>query len=795
MKTFKIIFRGFRKNGTLNTLNISSMAIGIAASMILLGYIYQELNYDSKSPNSNRIYRILMQNGNNEPSGAISYGPLAIGLKSDFPEISDATRVAFYWGYFALTAGDKMFNENKTIFADSNFFNLFSFPLEKGDASKCLSSPNSIVLSESTAKKYFGDNEAIGTQVKIGKDKLFTVQGIFKDFPKNSNFQGDIILPLEIISKITQIWIEPSWNYPSDINTFVLTEQNSRNENLSAKITDYLQTHVKEEPESLLLQSLKEIHTDLKTGWESKPSVNKSYLYFLALVAFVILTMSTANFLLLYIGSSSQRAIHTGVKKVCGASKSAIFRERLQEILTYITFSVIVSLILIFLYNGVLAVRFSSLPSINEFNFTFLIFGVVLVIAFAILTSLLSAIIASTPKPIYLFKTQQKQSFKKTPVINILVISQFTGGIVLLAITFLFYKQLHFMEQFNPGFAKEELITIPLNMPIDEGLNNNKFDAFSPELKKLTGIKSATLAFSSPSDVQTSADDFRCEGMPEGKMVKMQWNSVYYDYFETLGVKIVKGRSFTHEYKNDMVDYNNKRECAYIINQKAAEEIGLENVIGKKLYAYEEGIIVGVVEDFNFKSLHSEIKPMCFNMNPFYYNEIIVRMNPKVPGILDDLKSVWIQFVPDYPFEFNFVNDQIDKMYESENKLAFNLNLFSAIAILIACMGLLALTILAMQKRTKEIGIRKVNGAKVSEVLTMLNKDFIKSVTIAFVIGCPIAFYAMNKWLENFAYKTTISWWIFAFAGFLTLGIALLTVSWQSWRAATRNPIEALRYE
>jgi len=770
------------------------MAIGIAASVILLGYVYQELNYDSQLSNSDRIHRILMQDDNNELSGATSYGPLAEGLKSDFPEINESTRVSFYWGYLALTADDKMFNENRTIFADPNFFKLFSFPLEKGDASKCLSSPSSIVLSESAALKYFGEQKPIGNQIKIGKDKLFTVQGVFKDFPNNSNFKGDIVLPLEIISKITQIWIEPSWKYPTDINTFVLAEQNSQNEKISAKIYNYLQTHVKERPGKLFLQPLKEIHTT-ETGWESTPSINKSYLYFLAVVAFVILTMSAANFLLLYIGSASQRAMHTGVKKVCGASKAVIFRDHLQETLTYITLSVAVSLILIFLYDGIFAVRFSSLPSLKEFDFTFLMLWSGLITAFVILTSFLSAIIASSSKSTPLLKTKQQPLNKKPAAVNILVISQFTVSVVLLAITVLFYKQLHFLEQHNPGFAKEELITIPLNMTVDEGLNNNKFDAFSQELKKMKGIKSATLAFSSPSDVQTSSDEFRCEGMPEGKTINMHWNSVYYDYFETLGVEIVKGRGFSHEFKNDMVDYDNNRKCAYVINQKAAEEIGIGNPIGKKLYAYKEGIIVGIVEDINFKSLHSEIMPMCFNMNPFYYNEIIVRMNPKVPGVLEDLKSVWEKFVPEYPFEFSFVNDQINKMYESENRLAHNLNLFSAIAILIACMGLLALTILAMQKRTKEIGIRKVNGAKISEILTMLNKDFIKWVAIAFIIATPIAYYVMNKWLENFAYKTTLSWWIFALAGVLALGIAMLTVSWQSWRAATRNPVEALRYE
>ncbi len=794
MTILKIILRSFKRSRALNLINILSMAIGITASIILFGYVYQELNYDSKFPNSNRIYRILMQDDNNKLSGATSFGPLAEGLKSDFPEISDATRLSFYWGYFALTAGDKMFNENRTIFADANFFKLFSLPLEKGDASKCLSSPSSIVLSESAALKYFGEQEPIGNQIKIGKDKLFTVQGVFKDFPKNSNFQGDIVLPLEIISKISQVWIEPSWKHPADINTFVLAEQNLKSEEISVKIHDYLQTHIKEKSEKLFLQPLKEIHIS-KTGWESTPSVNKSYLYLLALVALVILTMSAVNFLLLYIGSSSYRIMHMSVKKVCGASKATIFRDQIQEALIYVSLSVVVSLILIFLYKDIFAVRISFLPSIEESDLIFLTLGVGLIIGFAILTSFLSAIIVSSPRSIPLFKTNQQPLYKKPQLINILVISQFTISIVLLSITILFYKQLHFLEQHNPGFAKEELITIPLNMSVDEGLYKNKFDAFAQELKKLKGIKSATLAFSSPSDVQTSSDDFRCEGLAEGKTVNMHWNSVYYDYFETLGVEIVQGRGFTHEFKNDMVDYNNGRKCTYVINQKAAEEIGLDNPVGKKLYGYGDGIIVGIVEDFNFKSLHSEIKPMCFNMNPFYYNEIIVRVNPNVPEVLGELKIIWDKFVPEYPFEFRFVNDQINKMYESENRLAFNLNLFSAIAILIACMGLLALTILAMQERTKEIGIRKVNGANVSEILTMLNKDFIKWVAIAFVVACPIAYYAMNKWLENFAYKTTLSWWILALAGVLALGIALLTVSWQSWRASTRNPVEALRYE
>jgi putative ABC transport system permease protein len=796
MRTLKIIFRGFKKNSLLNLLNVSSMAIGIASAIILMGYIYQEFHYDTQQVTSDRIYRVLMQNERNELSGIATHGPLAQGLKSDFPEIEDATRVSFYWGYLALTAGDKMFNENKSIFADPNFFTLFSFPLAKGNAATCLSSPHSIVLSETASMKYFGEGDALGKQIKIGKDKLFTVTGIYKDFPKNSNFQEGIILPLENISQLTQVHIEPSWKYPTDITTFVLLKVASESENLSEKIKDYLSAHVQNKPEKLQLQSLESIHTDHQIYWESTPQVNQNYLYFLAIVAIVILAMSGANFLLLYIGTASKRKLTTGVKTFCGASKSIIFREHLREIIAYIAISFIASFVLLYSYNSIFTSQFTFLPKIVDYDFKLVVFLMILMLVFAILIAGFPAIIISTQKPDRIFKTGGHTIIGRSKAVNLLVTGQFTMGVVLIAVTILFYKQLDYLDKHDPGFAKEELITIPLNMHIGDGIYNENVDLFANELKNQVGVKNVTLSFSLPSNIQTSADEFKWEGKPEGMSVPIQWNSVFFDYFETLGLKIVEGRSFNRNYPGDMLTYDDGARCAYILNQKALAEMELSDPIGKAFEAYDrKGTIVGIVENYNFKSLHSEITPMCFFMNPFYYSEIIVRINPKTVNVLDNIETVWKKFVPEYPLEFNYVTDQLDKMYESENNLAASLNTFSAIAIIIACMGLLALTMLSMQQRTKEIGIRKVNGARISEVLIMLNRDFVKWVTIAFVIATPIAYYAMHKWLQNFAYKTELSWWIFALAGLLALGIALLTVSWQSWRAATKNPVEALRYE
>ena len=790
----KKLLRRLTINGKLNLLSISSMAIGIAATIIVLAYVYQEFNYDSRLDNFNHIYRVLLQNKQNEVSGSTTYGPLAQSLKSDFPEVKDATRISFYWGYLALGAGEKKFNETNTIFADPNFFSLLSFPLISGDASNCLDSPNSILLSESTAKKYFGENSTLGKQIKIGEKQTYTVEGVYGDFEKNSNFKADIILPLKSISKLTQVWVEPSWEYPSDIHTFILAKNEANAETIKLKISNYLSSHVENEPEKLSLQQLKDIHTETQTGWESVPQANKSYLYLLLIIALVILTMSAVNFLMLFIGLTFKRSMATSVKTVCGASQASLFFDYLKETLFYIIISTILAFGIIAIYNLFLADKISFLPSIQNINSTLFVILIGVVLGYAVIVSVFSALYVSRQKTTQVYKSE-KQSLQKQPrILNILVISQFAASIVLFAITTLFYKQIHFVENHNPGYARSELITIPLNMGVDEGLNGNKFDAFTQELKKIQGVKNATIAFSSPADVQTSTDGFRCDGMPDGKTVAMQWNSVYYDYFETLGLKIVDGRGFSHSFRNDMFSYESGK-CSYVINRKAAQEMGIKNPIGKTLHAYGDGPIVGIVENFNFKSLHNEITPMCFNMNKFMYNTIIVRLNLQKADVINNIEIAWKNFVPEYPFEFKFVDNQLTQLYKAEDDLNSILNIFAGIAILITCMGLLALSILSMQKRTKEIGIRKVNGATISEVMILLNKEFVKWVAISFVIATPIAYFAMFKWLENFAYKTNLSWWLFALAGVFVLLIALLVVSWKSWVAATRNPIEALRYD
>ena len=782
MKQLKLIIRSLIKNSRLNGINLFSMALGLVAAGIILTYVYQEYHYDSGNENAENIYRV-------EPSG---YGPLAQTLRTNLPEIKETTRVSFFYGYLACSAGENKFNETFAIFADPTFFDLFSFPLVKGNKKECLNTPNSVALSETAAHKYFGDSDPIGKTLKIGSKSEFTVEAVYKDFKANSNFKGDLVLPLGTISHLTQIWVEPSWDYRSDIHTFALLTDHANLNELAKKTEAVVAKHTTDKEDIVGYQQLKSLHVDNTFDWESTPKANIKYLHILLAIAAITLFISSANFLFLFIGIKAQYKVNTGVKKVCGASRQSLFVEYFKEVSLQMSISLILALLIFSIYQKILHGFLPFLPTVNYFDYKL---GLILFLVVLIVVSLAGfypSITLSSQRPVQIFSVQKQNRPGKVNIINKLVIVQFALCILFISATLMMYKQVHFMEKQDTGYAKDELITIPLNMHIGEGIFNEKFDIFANELKKYPEIKDVTMAFSSPT---SGSGTTYLEGKTDGEDILFNWESVSYDYFKTLGVKTIIGRTFSPDFQGDQVNWDN-HTSSYVLNKSAVEALGLEDPIGKEFKVWGfKGPIIGVVENYHFQSMRSAISPMFFSVDPFYLNEIIVRLDPHSPSALANIQKVWEKFVPEFPVDFHFVNDQIKALYKPEEDLANTLNIFSILAIIIASMGLFTLTILTMNQRTKEIGIRKVNGAKTVEILTLLNRNFVKWVIIAFVIALPLAWFVMNKWLESFAYKTTLSWWIFALAGALALSIALLTVSWQSWRAATRNPVEALRYE
>lgn len=788
------VFRTIKKNSLLTIINVSCMALGLVSAGIIASYIYQEYHYDYENPNARRIYRVIQKEGGN--LNTVTFGPLAESLETNYPEIEEALRVSFFYGYLSCAAGENKTNERSAIFADPDFFDFFSFPLIKGKSSECLTSPYSLVISEKAAEKYFGNLDPLGRVLRIGQDKEFTVTGVFQDFKANSNFSGDLVLPLTQISKLTQIWIEPSWEYESDIHTFILLTKESAIEDLAGKAKNFIARYISGSKIVLLFQAMGNIHVNRDLLWEPKASANVSYLKILLIVALLTLGISMVNFLFLYLGTAALRIRGTGIKKVYGASKRVLFMEHYREVILLMLLSTAGAILLFAFYQNLIAPHFSFLPEIVLFNFKLVLLLSLIVLLVVILSGIYPAFILSSQKPVMLLSNKASSRKGELNMVKLLVIAQFILCIVLTVSTFVMHRQTRHMLNQDPGFAKNELITIPLNMHLDEGINGEKFELFAQELNKYPGIADATLSSSSPSLTFSSGDDpVDWDGKPEDKTVLMSWESISYDYFRTLGVKLEQGRSFSREFSNDMVNWES-RQCAYIVNESAVKEMGFADPLGKEIEVWGfSGPVVGVVEDFNYRSLHSAIGPIFYQLNPIFWSEIIVRVDPAVPSTLSNIELVWNKFVPDYPLEINFVNDQILDLYGEDRNLANALDIFSLLAIVIASMGLFTLTVLSMNRRIKEIGIRKVNGATNKRILVMLNKDLISRVSIAFLLAVPAAWYSMHLWLENFAYKTNLSWWIFALAGLLVLGIAILTVSWLSWQAATKNPVEALRHE
>ena len=793
MIRIKHTLRLLKKYAGLSSINIFGMGLGLVSVAIIVGFVYQEYHYDTDLRDSDRIFRVIMENG--DESGTGTYPPMAEALQSDFPEIESAVNINFFYGYLSFTTEENRFNEETVIFADPEFLSLFSFPIAIGNAETCLRDPESVVISQKAAQKYFGKENPVGKTLVIGGGSEYTVSAVYENFKPNSNFQGDIILPISKISKHTQVWLGMGWDYEGEINTFVKLSEDTSPEEFIDNTKDFIARYKPESDQIISLQPLLDIHTNNSLEWGSRAQVNIKYLNILLLVAGCILVISTVNFLFLYIGTLTQRKISTGLKKICGATKSSLFLDHFREVLTLIALSTFLGMIMFLLYNEWAINKFSFLPDISFFDGKILALLAGVIVMIAIITSLYPSLIIATQKPVEILQRKASPLAGRTRLIHVLVVGQFVLSISLIASTLLIFNQVRFMQNKDLGYDADRLISIPLNMHLGHGINNDRFAIFADELNKYTDISGVSMALSQPTTKDGNSAVPTWEGMPDDKHITMDWSSVYFDYFKTIGVEFVEGRDFRADNPKDVVNWDT-RESAYILNERAVKELELDNPIGKTFEVWGfKGPIIGVVKNYNSQSLNHRIAPMFFEVNPAFLNEIIVRIDPSSPNVLANIESVWGKFVPEYPLEFRYVDDQIHQLYREEQNLTNILNIFSVLGILIACMGLLTLTFLSISQRTKEIGIRKVLGASVSNIVAMLSKEFLVLVLIGFIISIPIVWYAMNQWLQNYAYHIEIDPGIFVITGVSALAIALLTVSGQAIKAAVANPVESLKNE
>lgn len=772
----KIAFRNLKRHKGFSFINITGLAIGLACTILILLWVKNELSYDNFHQHRDQIYRIIeeSQHANGIDHYANTPIPLAPELKEKFPEIVNSTRFIDY--EITTKYKSKIFNEERVCIAEASFFEIFTFPFIKGNKNKALSSPYSIVLTESIANKYFGDEQPVGKTLIVDNRDQLQVSGIIQNIPPNSHLEFDIFIPFTYLRERGHNLEQ--WDF-SNCQTYILLKENIPSQQIEQKIYGLKKEHVPEYNDFFKLQPLKRIGLyALDGGWGMI-----KYVYIFSIIALFILIIACINFVNLSTARSGKRAREVGLRKVVGAKRPQIIGQFFGESILLAMIALIFAIGFVSLLHPVIPDLVNKQLMVNTFDYR-LILGLIFII---ILTGLLSgsypALFLSSFKPVRVLKGDVSSGSKNPLFRKGLVIFQFSLSIMLITSTVIIYKQIKYIHAKNPGYRKENLLYIPIDRSFAD-----KSEIFKQELLKNPNIKNATATFQLPSFIRfTSGGEW--EGKNPDYDLPIHVIVADFDYIETLQLKIAQGRSFSKKFSTDSVNY--------IFNEQAIHKMGLKSPIGKRFTMWGiEGEIIGITKDFNFMPLNKAIEPIVIKIFPSFFRYLIVRIKPdEMLNTIAFMEKVWNNFAPDHPFEYHFLDEQFDEIYQSEQRMGTIFRYFMFLAMFISCLGLFGLASFMAEQRTKEIGVRKVLGASVPGLILLFSKEFTKWILIANLVASPIAYLIMNNWLQTFAYRMTISLWIFILSAFVTIVIALMTVSYQSVKTALANPIESLRYE
>jgi putative ABC transport system permease protein len=785
----KISLRIIQRHKGFSFIKISGLVIGMACCTLILLFVRYELSFDDFHENKDRIYRVLSELDLTHGTEIVPITalPLAPAIKYDLREVAYVTRITG-GSRRLLTIGNRKFFEELN-YADADVFDIFTFPLILGDPKTALVEPFSMVISENIAEKYFGKKDPVGKTINIQNDQDYKITGVMRNLPGNSHLRFNILVSFS--SRNNEERVKGNyWDRFSNDYTYVLLAEGTGPKELENSFPSLVAKHipVEEDRYNLHLQPLKSIHFSTY-NYDIARRTNRDYLYAYSAIAFFILIIACINFMNLATARSSGRAKEVGIRKVVGA-------HRIQLIKQFFTESVAMTLLSVV---GAAGLVMLSLPSFNQFirrELTFNVFndlvlllgllGISLFVGFV--SGSYPALILSAFEPSKVLKKVFDKRAKGLSFRTISSVLQFSISIVLIFSTLVVYAQIHYMKNKDLGFDAEQVVAIPLT---SRSLRD-KTETFKSEILRNPSIESASASFGTPASGVGSGRSFIPEGYPEGESIHMETLFIDYDFIETFGLTLVSGRDFSLEFSTDT-------EQAFILNETAVRRLGWDNPVGKKFSeenSEREGKVIGVVKDFHYESVLYEISPMLLTMRPFQFNYISVKVRlENVSQALSFLKAKWQELAPEYPFEYFFINEEFDTYYNFERRQGHLFTYCSILAIFISCMGIFGLASFTAEKRTKEIGIRKVLGASVSGIVILLSKEFIKWVLVANIIGWPVAYFVMKRWLQNFAYPVDIGLWMFALSAFLVLGIALLTVSYQSIKTALANPINSLRYE
>ena len=804
----KIAIRNLWKNKTFSFINIAGLAIGLGCFLLIALYVLDELSFDKYNANADRIYRI---NSDIRFGGADLHMPvtsdmMGLVLKKDYPQVEQYTRLYTFNGDKLVKKGNDYINEGHVGHADSTFFDVFTFPVVEGDTRTALNEPNTVVITESMATKYFNSVHALGKSIEIKADKnpFYKVTAVIKDFPENSHFHFDFLFSMK---NVDYNWGQfTSHNFFTYIRLKKGTDAKAFEKNFDQYIDKYVLPEAKQfmninsmdefkkAGNSLVytLMPLTKIHLHSNRSFELSPGGNIQYVYIFSAVALFILIIACINFMNLTTARSANRAREVGIRKVLGTEKRQLVNQFLFESTSMVIFSLLIAIMGVWLvlplFNDIAAKQMTVSSLFTPYTLPLLI---ALPFVVGLMAGAYPAFFLSAFRPIEVLKGKLKLGTKSGSLRSVLVVIQFATSIILIIGTVVVYRQLHYIQTRNLGFNKDQVLIV-------NGVSalNNNMTAFKNDVLQLPGVSSGTLGGYLPvSNSYRSDNTFSTEAVMTTKTgFDMQNWLIDYDYIKTMGMEIIRGRNFSRDFGSD--------SSAVIINETTAKIIGYKDPIGKQLFrSVDEGArikaftIIGVVRNFNFETLHHEVGPLAFMLSTGGGLASFKINTANTNQLVAQIESKWRSLAPGLPFSYRFLDDSFDEMYRSEQRVGKIALVFSALAIFIAGLGLFGLATFIAEQRTKEIGIRKVLGASVQGIVQMLSKDFIKLVAISFVIAAPAAWYFMHKWLQDFAYRINISWWIFVAAGLAALLTALVTVSFQAIRAAIMNPVKSLRTE
>ncbi len=783
----RIGWRNIKKNGLFSVINITGLSLGIAVVTLILFWVTDELNYNQSYKNIDRIYTVYEHQQYSEGQELFTYCtpfPLSQYLMDNFPEVEYATT---FWvnGEQRFKVEDKAFKEGPVVCAGEKFLDIFSYDVVEGDRD-VLSKPDQIILTEKMASVLFGDEPAIGKVLKVSDSLSYSVGAIIASTDKNSTIDFEMVFPLDYMNKaFGSDFTQWGNNWP---RTSVLLADGADVKKFEKSVTNLCKDNGQNNTTLYTFPFKKE-----RLYSYSGKNNRIQYVYQFLGIALIIILIASINFINLSVAKAEHRRPEVGIRKVMGAGKISILNQFIQEKGIMIFLSLLLSFILVIIFIPAFRAVSDKVITFSDLNNRYMFYmlaGVVLTV------TVLSVVYPS----LYLSSFNPAQAIKRIVprngginLKNILVVFQFVLAVVLISSTIVVSRQINYINNYDLGYNQANLIYVPLS-----GESQNKYEAVKQEMAQIPGVVDLTLTNRLPFYGGNSSWGFDWDGKdPENDVLICTMNADK-DYFKTMGMQMAEGNGFPESY-NKVVDLEKLPNPQVILNEEAIRRMKLNDPVGKYFGRSGDdvkGMIAGVVKDFHFQSLHVGVEPMLIlplMNNPDY---MIARISPQnFSQTIDEIKSAWAKLLPATACEVGFFDDSIESLYNSELKISGLFKYFSFIAIFISCIGLFALSLFIIERRRKEIGVRKVNGAKIGEVMVLLNKSFIRWVMIAFVLACPITWFVMQRWLENFAYKTTISWWVFAFSGILAVSIAILTVSWQSWKAAKGNPVEALRYE